>query len=127
MPPERLTLEELQAELNERMLRPQLQPPAWQFLLLALYRHYPPRSITASECAAEASNVQGIESMSGGVLRALRRSLLLYHPDKNRSQDHGDEWAGQAEQITRIATAVLDYYRRRIGSSADVSASVAGV
>ena len=45
---------------------------------------------------------------------ALRKALLLYHPDKNRADNHGREWASTAEAVTRMATALLDYYRRRI-------------
>ena len=53
--------------------------------------------------------------MSPAVIKALRRALLLYHPDKNRA--HGDEWAETAEEIAKMATALLEYYRRRISAS----------
>ena len=50
--------------------------------------------------------------MSPAVIKALRRALLLYHPDKNRA--HGDDWAETAEEIAKLATALIEHYRRRV-------------
>ena len=57
--------------------------------------------------------------MSSGVTRALRRSLLLYHPDKNRKDIHGAEWAEAAEELAKLATVLLENYRRRIKASTE--------
>ena len=40
--------------------------------------------------------------------------------DKNRPAECGEEWAADAERITRMANHLLDYYRRRIGTASDL-------
>ena len=102
-----------------RLANFQISPPAWQHFLLVVYEHYPPPSLSAQECEREASEVARVESMSLGVTKALRRSLLLYHPDKNLAASHGEGWAAEAEQIARMATGLLEYYRRRISSTTE--------
>ena len=39
----------------------------------------------------------------------LRRAALLYHPDKNLEADHGAAWAQLCEQLTRLATQLLEH------------------
>ena len=121
-PPARTSLEDLQQDINSRLANFQLQPPAWQHFLLNVYTHYPPPSLSEEERTRELSEVARIEGMSVGVTKALRRLLLLYHPDKNRAGSYSESWAAEAEQIARMATALLDYYRRRIQSSSELVA-----
>ena len=56
--------------------------------------------------------------MSSGVLRALRRALTHYHPDKNRAELYGAEWAQLAEDVSKMLTELLEHYRRRIATTA---------
>jgi len=121
--PELLSLDELQREIEARQANVQLQPPAWQFFLLAAYAHYPPPALTPQELLAEQAALREIAPMSAGVTRALRRALILYHPDKNMSSAHGDEWPAAAGQLSRMATNLREYYRARIRlASTDVLA-----
>jgi hypothetical protein len=121
--PELLSLDELQREIEARQANVQLQPPAWQFFLLAAYAHYPPPALTPQELLAELAALREIAPMSAGVTRALRRALILYHPDKNMSSAHGDEWLAAAGQLSRMATNLREYYRARIRlASTDVLA-----
>ena len=121
--PELLSLDELQREIEARQANVQLQPPAWQFFLLAAYAHYPPPALTPQELLTELAALREIAPMSAGVTRALRRALILYHPDKNMSSAHGDEWSAAAGQLSRMATNLREYYRARIRlASTDVLA-----
>jgi len=108
----RAKLAELEAQVVERLAQPQLMPPAWQFFLLAVYDAFPPRSLTPSQRTEESDKVRRVPPMSPAVIKALRRALLLYHPDKNRA--HGDDWAETAEEIAKLATALIEHYRRRV-------------
>ena len=97
-----------------RLLNPRMQPPAWLHFLHTLYSGFPPRSLSTAQAHAEAAQLASVAPMSAEVLRALRRSLVLYHPDKNRRTEHGAEWAQLAEEISKLASMLLEHYRRRI-------------
>ena len=121
LPLAHVDLETLQVEIDRRLADFALSPPAWQYFLLVAYEHYPPPALSQSECASSLAQVVDVQSMSAGVTRALRRALIAYHPDKNLPAVHGELWAAQAEQITRTANNLLDYYRRRIHPNVDGS------
>ena len=119
-------LDRLQLELTERLANPRLQPPAWQHFLLTAYSAFIPPSLTPAQAASEAAEARAIAPMSTGVIRALRRALTLYHPDKNRPQDHGEEWAHLAEELAKLATVLLETYRRRISSTSSAETGTGG-
>lgn len=110
-------LERLRLEIDARRSDPTLQPPAWEHFLRVVYAQFPPPALTVAECAAELQALSTVHPMSNGVLRALRRSLQLYHPDKNRVGTHGEEWVATAEDVTKLATMLLNHYRARISTS----------
>ena len=125
--PPRALLAELANELGDHLSNPRLQPPAWQLFLQTVYSELPPRGLSAEQSATEAASLAEVAAMSSGVLRALRRALLLYHPDKNRAEEHGGEWAAVAEEVTKMATSLLLHYRDRVAaSSADLRAGAGG-
>jgi hypothetical protein len=127
-PPEpvepRAQLSRLATQVSERLGNPSLTPPAWQLFLHTVYMEPTllPRMLSREQSAREAAALAELPSMSSGVLRALRKALTLYHPDKNRAEEHGAEWAGLAEEVSKMATALLEHYRARIttASAADV-------
>ena len=86
-----------------------MQLPAWHHFLLAVYTHFPPRSLSPGDCAAEAAQVQAIAAAGAPwvILRSIRRALVLYHPDKNRPAEHGQEWAAMAEELSKMASQLL--------------------
>ena len=61
-----------------------------------------------------------VPPMSAGVLKVLRRALTLYHPDKNREDARGAEWAATAEELAKMATALLEEYRRKIRATSSM-------
>ena len=120
--PPQARLAALANELGDHLSDPRLQPPAWQLFLETVYSELPPKGLSAEQTAKEAANLAEVAAMSSGVLRALRRALLLYHPDKNRAEEHGGEWAAVAEEVTKMATSLLLHYRDRVAaSSADLN------
>jgi hypothetical protein len=100
-----------------------MQPPAWQHFLLTAYSAFVPPSLTAAQAVTELAEVRAIAPMSTGVIRALRRALTLYHPDKNLAQEHGEEWAQVAEELAKMATVLLETYRRKISSASGPGSS----
>lgn len=98
-----------------RLVNVQLQPPAWQLFLLSAYQNYPPPDLSAQEVADEIRHVSACTTaMTAVVARALRKALKVYHPDKNLAAVRGERWAEDAGRITRMATSLLDHYRRRV-------------
>ena len=113
----RARLVQLAVAVGDRLSNPSLQPPAWQLFLETVYVELPPQTLTHAQSAGEASALSQIAPMSTGVLRALRRALVYYHPDRNRVEDHGAEWAGVAEEVSKIATQLHEYYKRHISTN----------
>ena len=112
---ERLAL--LREQVACRLIQPRVQPPAWQQLLLTLYNDFPSPLLTSEQREAEVLAVCEAAPMSPAVLRCLRRALVLYHPDKNRPDEMGTEWAAIAEEVTKMGTEIIAYYRQRISAS----------
>lgn len=96
------------------MANPRLQPPAWEYFLLVSYETFPPPALDAAQVAAEVAEVRRTAPMSTAVIRALRKALTLYHPDKNRAEELGAEWAAMAEELAKMASLLLETYRRKI-------------
>ena len=111
-------LAQLAMEVGERLQHTLLQPPAWQLCLQSVYFELPPRALSRSQSDREAAALTNVVPMSSGVLRALRRALTHYHPDKNRAEQYGAEWAQLAEDVSKMLTELLEHYRRRIASTA---------
>ena len=107
----------LREQLAFRMMHLRAQPPAWQQFLLTLYAEFPPPTLDAQQCEAEARAVAATAPMSAGVLKCLRRALLLYHPDKNRAEDTGAEWAALAEEVSKMGTELMAHYRQRVAAT----------
>ena len=107
----------LREQLAFRMMHLRAQPPAWQQFLLTLYAEFPPPTLDAQQCEAEARAVVATAPMSAGVLKCLRRALLLYHPDKNRAEDTGAEWAALAEEVSKMGTELMAHYRQRVAAT----------
>lgn len=103
--------------VSERLNTPQLQPPAWQLFLETVYIQMPPQTLTHRASAGEAAALAQIPHMSAGVLRALRRALVYYHPDRNLEGEYGREWAGVAEEVSKMATQLHDHYKRHISTA----------
>ena len=104
----------LRDEIILRLGNPRLQPPAWQHFLLVVYEHFPPPSLDAEQRAAEVRRIRSVEAMSAGVLRALRQALIVFHPDRNRAEARGAEWASVAEEISKMATELIEQYKGRV-------------
>ena len=109
----------LEAALSRRQLRGQ-QPPAWLWLLVLCYERYPPASIGQEASTREAATLRAIDTTADdkpkaptspptrtSSVRLLRRALVLYHPDKNRAEQYGVQWAAFCEEMAKLATALL--------------------
>ena len=96
-----------------------LPPAAHSIFVFVAYQHWPPRAWTRAQCQEEADAVHSIPPMSTDVIKALRRALTMYHPDKNRKDIHGAEWAEAAEELAKLSTVLLENYRRRIKASTE--------
>ena len=105
----------LREQISHRLENPSAQPPAWQQLLLTVYSDFPPPTLSAAEREAELRTVGTTAPMSAGVLKALRRAMVVYHPDKNRKEVVGEEWAATAEEVTKMASWLFAHYGPLIG------------
>jgi hypothetical protein len=110
-------LKQLGEQVSQRLEEPTRQPPAWQMFLCGAYEFWPPRTWTRAQCTAEIEGVLTVPPMSVGVIKALRRALTVYHPDKNRLEAYGTEWAHAAEELAKIASFLLEHYRRRVAQA----------
>jgi hypothetical protein len=77
------------------------------------YEHCPAPSLDERTRALEASamrDADGIEPAASASpagskppkSKALRRALILYHPDKNRAEQYGVRWAALCEELAKI-------------------------
>ena len=114
---------------------PTSEPPAWQWLLALCYEAFPPASLGDSASAREAAAVRDAHvapppeasgsspnsSVSSPAkkpsVRALRRALVHYHPDKNRAEVHGVRWAVLCEELAKLATQLLALEMREHGGA----------
>ena len=124
-PPSLATLALLAQQVTRRIEEPNLLPSAWQLFLFSAYKDWPPRTLTWEQIRAEVNALHAVQPMSVGVTKALRRALVLYHPDRNQEAEHGQEWAQSAEELAKLATVLLEHYRRRV-SAAEGTAEGAG-
>ena len=106
----------LGAEVRRRLSQPTANPPAWLYYLRTVYEEFPPPTLPPAKLArAKGSLTQAANSqISRTVLRALMEAIRVYHPDKNRAEDHGAAWAACAEEVTKIGTELYGEYRARI-------------
>ena len=102
----------LREQITRKLHNPRAQPPAWQHLLLTIYSEFPP---PAQSMEADLRVVGTTAPMSAGVLKALRRAMVVYHPDKNRKEVVGEEWAATAEEVTKMASWLFAHYGPLIG------------
>ena len=92
----------------------QQDSPAWLFFVRAAYDHFPAPGLTPAQRAkAKASLHRASNSrLSRTAPRALMEAIRIYHPDKNRVDEYGAEWAAAAEELTKMATALYTEHRR---------------
>ena len=110
----------LAVEVRRRLDDPRAWPPAWLHFLRVAYAQFPAPGLRPEQLnKARARLQQAAKSrIARTVPRALMEFIRLYHPDKNRVEDHGPLWAKVAEALTKIATHLLGEYKAKIQAQA---------
>ena len=57
--------------------------------------------------AATDANASVSSPAKAPSVRALRKALRQYHPDKNRAELYGVRWAALCEEVAKLATLLL--------------------
>ena len=85
---------------------------AWRYLSRQAYTLFPPKRKSTAEVAALLEGIDSIPHLEKGLLAALRKFSILYHPDKNL--EFGDDWSKVAVSLTSFSNDLLDDYKARI-------------
>ena len=80
--------------------------PGVKCLLQHIYKTYPPKN------PEHKLDELGDEELEGQKLKkALLKSILHYHPDKQDTNTHGRKWAVLCEEITKLLNGRYEMYK----------------